>query len=139
MKTLNELAVEAHAIAEENGWHDDPRLGGDAKAFHDVLADMWQGTQIALIQSELSEALEAVRKERRADLSAIDELAMWHVDDFRRLFERHVKDTLEDELADAIIRILDFARTMGIDIERHVELKMKYNALRPYRHGGKRF
>ncbi len=139
MKTLNELAVEAHAIAEENGWHDDPRLGGDAKAFHNVLADMWQGTQIALIQSELSEALEAARRDRRADLSAIDGLELFQIYEFHRLFEQDVKDTLEDELADAIIRILDFARTMGIDIERHVELKMKYNALRPYRHGDKRF
>lgn len=138
MKTLKELAAEAHAIAEEKGWHGDLQLD-DEEAFYEAFAGMWQGTQIALIQSELSEALEAIRKKRRADLSEIDELAMWHVDDFRPLFERDVKDTLEDELADAIIRILDFARTMGIDIERHVELKMKYNALRPYKHGGKRF
>lgn len=139
MKTLNELAAEVYAIAEEKGWHDDPRLRGDAKAFRDAFADMWQGTQIALIQSELSEALESIRKGRRADLSAIDELAMWHVEDFRRLFERHVKDTLEDELADVIIRTIDFAYAMGVDIQRHVDLKMKYNALRPYKHGGKRF
>lgn len=48
-----------------------------------------------------------------------------------------VKDTLEDELADALIRLLDLTAHLGIDIERHIELKMQYNALRPYKHGKK--
>lgn len=42
------------------------------------------------------------------------------------------------ELADAIIRILDYCGYAGIDIDAAVERKHEYNKTRPYRHGGKR-
>ena len=44
---------------------------------------------------------------------------------------------IPSELADIIIRVLDIAAMCGIDIQQAVENKMKYNATRPYRHGGK--
>lgn len=40
-----------------------------------------------------------------------------------------------NELADLIIRALDFAANEHIDIETHVRLKMRYNSMRPYKHG----
>lgn len=43
----------------------------------------------------------------------------------------------EEELADIIIRTLDVAWQMKIDIERAVAIKHAYNETRPYRHGGK--
>ena len=43
----------------------------------------------------------------------------------------------EEELADIIIRALDCARQMGIDIERAVAAKHAYNVTRPHQHGGK--
>jgi NTP pyrophosphatase (non-canonical NTP hydrolase) len=46
-----------------------------------------------------------------------------------------IKDTVEDELADVIIRTLDLCGYLGIDIEKHVELKMRYNESREYKHG----
>ncbi len=45
---------------------------------------------------------------------------------------------LEEELADVIIRVLDFAGGAELDIEGAVMAKMAYNDTRPYRHGGKR-
>lgn len=39
------------------------------------------------------------------------------------------------ELADAVIRLLDTADTLGLDIEKLVALKMNYNEGRPYKHG----
>ena len=45
---------------------------------------------------------------------------------------------LEEELADVIIRVLDFAGGTGLNIEGAVTAKMAYNDTRPYRHGGKR-
>ena len=42
------------------------------------------------------------------------------------------------ELADAIIRILDYCAFAGIDIEKALEIKHEYNKSRPYRHGGKK-
>ena len=41
------------------------------------------------------------------------------------------------EMADCIIRILDWCGKEGIDIEAILEEKHAYNKTRPYRHGGK--
>src|SRR5262249_49322206 len=41
------------------------------------------------------------------------------------------------ELADAVIRIMDICEFLGIDLEKMIELKHRYNVTRPYRHGRK--
>ena len=41
------------------------------------------------------------------------------------------------ELADCMIRILDYCGHAGIDIEQAIRLKHEYNIDRPYRHSGK--
>jgi len=40
-------------------------------------------------------------------------------------------------LADIMIRVMDLAAFKGIDLEKHIDLKMKYNSLRPHKHGKK--
>jgi len=67
---------------------------------------------IALITSELSEALEAFRKDDLANFG--------------------------EELADVFIRLLDTAEGLEIDLGSAIEAKMLKNQNRPYRHGGKR-
>jgi NTP pyrophosphatase (non-canonical NTP hydrolase) len=52
-------------------------------------------------------------------------------------FEKAVKSSFEDEIADVAIRLFDLCGGMGIDLEKHIEMKMKYNSLRPYKHGKK--
>ena len=42
------------------------------------------------------------------------------------------------ELADVIIRVLDYCAYAGIDIENVLKVKHEYNKSRPYRHGGKK-
>ena len=44
---------------------------------------------------------------------------------------------IEEELADVIIRILDYAEHNSFEIEKELMAKMRYNETRPYRHGGK--
>lgn len=95
-----------------------------------------------LVVSELSEALEADRTENWADLEAFeeclkaDDILASDVDYYlKKSFEDEIKDTFEDELADAIIRLLDLAGALGVNIGRHVELKLQYNSTREYRHG----
>ena len=78
------------------------------------------GEALMLIVTELAEAMEALRVEREPSGA---------IPDFSKV---------EEELADAVIRILDFAGGHGLDLEGAVEAKMRFNESRPYRHGGKR-
>ena len=105
-------------------------------------------TYLMLTVSELSEALEADRNGKRADFSRfhsmyegaleqgrIDGDAYPEEDAYMVAFEHTIKNTLEDEIADAFLRLMHFCGEMGIDIERHIQAKAAYNRLRPVRHG----
>lgn len=98
------------------------------------------GQSLCLIHSEISEALEAIRKDRHANLSRInfilgDEAIMSEEEHFKIKFELHIKDTFEDELADTFIRLMDLVGGLEIDIDKHIELKRRFNSLREYKHG----
>lgn len=93
------------------------------------------GQTLMLIVSELSEALEALRKNRRANLELYDHNTTNNGLEFELAFQVEIKDTFEDEIADSIIRLFDLCGALEIDIERHIELKRAYNSLRPYKHG----
>lgn len=124
---LNNLAHEIHHNAKQKGFWDKPRSFGES---------------LMLIVSELGEALEADRKGKIADLKAYnatllseDVLEEDMVFYNRTCFERFIKDTVEDEIADSLIRILDLCDAMGMDVEFHVKEKMNYNSKRPKLHG----
>ena len=87
-------------------------------------------SKLMLVVSEIGEAVEAMRNNRYARLDTIDKD---YLEPFE--FERLVKDTFEDELADVFIRLFDLIGFLNIDIDRHIELKMKYNESRDKLHG----
>lgn len=99
------IAIEAYKHAVNKGFHDEPR--------HPAVL-------IALVHSELSEALEALRRPGPDD----------HIPEFQGV---------EAELADVIIRIADMAGLLGLRVGEAVEAKLAYNKTRPMRHGGKLF
>lgn len=68
---------------------------------------------ITLIHSEVSEATEALRKGDQGGFT--------------------------EELADVIIRTLDTATGLGVDLTPIIEAKLEKNATRGFRHGGKLF
>ena len=112
MTSIREIQKDVHQTAVEHGW--------------------WEGTtkencpiaeKIALMHSELSEALEEFR--------SVIELPDYYMINGK-------PEGIVVELADCIIRILDLAGFMGWDIEEALKLKMAYNETRPYRHGNKR-
>jgi len=102
---FNDVAETVHDTAVEKGWWDDNRE---------------DGTCIALMHSELSEALEALRNNAVSD----------------KLPEFH---GVEEELADTIIRIMDYAEHNNLRVAEALEAKVKYNKNRTYKHGGKKF
>ena len=91
------------------------------------------GELLMLVVSELGEALEAHRKGNFVSETTKEFMMNHHADNMD--FAAYIKDTFEDELADAVIRIADMCGYLQIDIEKHIELKMKYNATREYKHG----
>lgn len=178
---LNKLRDEAFETAKAHGWHDE---------------ELPDETYLMLIITEIAEAVQADRKGRYAhkelfDTSEKDE-NVWAFN-----FESYIKNRVEDELADIVIRCLDLAglhdydlsrvkavsernlltikddfpkfayrlcqlltneddslnerlnygiagiigycKQKDIDIEWFIEQKMKYNKLRPYKHGNKKY
>lgn len=108
-----------------------------------VAKGFWKGeaantpTKLMLIVSEVSEAMEADRKGKyfTENIKALN--GWFEDDDFIPSFESCCKDTFEDELADAMIRIMDLAEEKGIDLSGHIKAKNRYNKTRPYKHGVK--
>ena len=179
------LCMKQHEAMKKKGFWDTPM--SDEKA-------------LVLIVSEVMEAVEADRKGHRADRSAYLRAYNEELNSdpnpvacaMLAPFRDHIKDTLEDEIADACLRICDLAGSkgmalggniefgatfegaevtdyawhickcltddmstlfdrlnealsalvclsdsLGINLGWHIREKMKYNALRPKRHGKK--
>lgn len=106
---FGEIARECWQISEDHGFHEDSR----------------PAEKIALIHSELSEALEALRDCDEAQPRGPSS-------------EKINASNLEEELADAIIRIMDLGEILSLDIGRAIVLKMEYNRTRPRHHGRKK-
>jgi NTP pyrophosphatase (non-canonical NTP hydrolase) len=104
---FNETQEQAHKTALEHGWWE-----GEERN---------QGEMIALMHSELSEALEGLRHGNPPSE---------HIPEFT---------AVEEEMADVIIRIMDNAERRGWRIAEAIVAKMKFNDSRPYKHGGKAF
>lgn len=146
--SLNNLSKQIYAANVAKGFYEDGEAMLSVIALHapdlvPAFKQMQTGQRFALITSEISEALESDRKNRtfrdgtKDGLQQFKEKLLNEPDDeyFKADFERVVKDTLEDELADTMIRCFDFAGANDIDIDFHVEAKLRYNALRPHKHG----
>lgn len=102
-RALNELAQAAHTAAVGKGWYTaDGRNSGEL---------------IALVHSELSELLEALRDGNRESQ---------HLPGYNQA---------EEEAADVVIRLLDMCAYHGWRIGPAVIAKMAYNTTRPARHG----
>lgn len=116
-------------ILKLNKWRDRAYKTACEHGFHDK--ELSNEHYLCLVISELMEAVEADRKGKRADRQSFKssyEDEEPHDDvNFKYCFEKYIKDTLPDELADAAIRLLDLCGLRKIDIEDFTE-EMLYEA-----------
>lgn len=130
---VGHLSKVIYDTACEKGWwpsHEDPEVvkvskSNLPKALKEKLVDMMvsrnDGEMFCLMHSEISEALEAVRVGNPPD----DKIPEY-------------KGTAA-ELADVVIRIMDYCHVRGLDLAGAVLAKIEFNKNRPYKHGGKKF
>lgn len=96
------------------------------------------GEALMLVTSELGEAIDAHQKGKFFDKSNTNlKILLNNINEqsFNDRFRDNVKDTFEDEIADAVIRLFDLAGGLNIDLEKHILCKLRYNASRPQLHG----
>ena len=106
--TITELQARVGETNAANGWH---------------TGDISPVERIALIVTECAEAIEELRAGHPVD---------------ETYYPDSVKpEGVPTEIADVVIRCLDFAFVYGIDLEAAIVEKLAYNERRGYRHGGK--
>lgn len=145
--TIAELIEESHATAVAKGWWETDRPFSEG---------------IALMHSELSEALEEWRKYGVQNLlyylsPCVDCGKDFPVNETTKIPERNIYECtscnhphnvgdltsqgkpegIAVEFADVLIRIADWCGKHNIPLEEALRAKMVYNKTRPHRHGGK--
>ena len=103
---LNKLRDRAYQIAKEHGFHEKEES---------------DETYLMLIITEIAEAVNADRKGHHADIETFEDwIACDHIsahsNRYITAFDKTVKDSVEDELADVTIMLLDFAGVTNTDL-----------------------
>ena len=112
-EAIGDVAAEMYRIAAAHGFHEKHVQGQVPEDF---------GAFCMNLVGEVSELWEAFR-EGRLDVQCDKKCGL---------------TCAEEELADVVIRSMDTAVQLGVDLGRAVALKTAYNRTRPYRHGNKR-
>ena len=116
--TISELCKKAHKNARDKGfwddwdsicWEDGIDRSEDSTLDLDELFNNTKAARLMLIVSEVSEALEELRKCN--------------------------EEGFAEELADVALRLGDLCGGLGIDLEDEIKKKMFINKSRAYRHG----
>lgn len=142
---IRELQALAYKQSADKGFHDNEPTEG--RALLSLNAE-----RIALIHSEASEALEELRSGREANetyyhswklpYSLVAEVGASKA---QQLIDADNEGKLKkpegvpSEMADIVIRVLDFCASNDIDLESMITEKLAYNASRGHKHGGKEF
>jgi NTP pyrophosphatase (non-canonical NTP hydrolase) len=131
--TIAEMTAEVREINIEKGWR--PADGGPGTNTF--------GDYIALLHSELSEALEAYRDWRLRDETGPKHpfdndgsgCCTWcEAPDHNGPYK---PEGVGSELADVLIRLVDTCDVFGIDLKAEYRRKVAYNRTRPFQHGGR--
>lgn len=144
---LTDLAAQVHQDNVKKGFYDeeyelinkeDSIFKSDDQFF--FVRNALYNQKLMLIGTEVAEACEAVRKGRFcvSEGTEIEEFcnntANLPESEYAKAYKELVKDRFEAEIAGTIIRCLDLAGFLNIDIERHIQAELRYNRTRPYKH-----
>lgn len=125
--SIRELQERCGKAAEAKGFHDDRPT--------DWRLSDWQGNKLMLIVSEVAEAQDELRKGHAANKTYYptnpEPTGPYSAEGPTK------PEGVPSELADVVIRVLDFCYTEGIDLETIIEEKLAYNATRERLHGKK--
>ena len=95
--------------------------------------------KLMLVVSELGEAMEAYRHLTKQTLNHLQAEALpsdtTEEGKWPDIEQSKWVDNFREEIADTLIRLLDLAGSLGIDVDRVVARKMVVNEGRPTRHG----
>lgn len=132
---LNDLVDKVHKTARSKGWWEDGERS---------LSEI-----VVLAHSELSEAIEAARsglpeialldKDTGKIVSTSETMLLLRAGISKADTARYKPEGIAVELADCMIRIMDYFGFKEWDLEAVIKLKMSYNETRPHKHGGKAF
>lgn len=140
--SLNTIRDQVGEINKKNG-------------FHTVEFNL--GEKLMLVTTELSECLEAHRVGHHSDLDEFhkrytevvestntalipensQEYEARKVKVFKDTFKKYVKEGVEAEIGDAMIRLFDIAYLLNIDLDKMISAILYNNSLREYMHGKK--
>ena len=107
--SVSDLASIAYNINKANGWWEPDKSKTNLEA-------------LMLIVTEAAEAAECIREDKMETTYN----------------ENGKPEGFASELADIVIRVFDLSAHLGIDIQTIIQEKLRYNATRGYRHGGKK-
>lgn len=134
--SLRELQARAYQQSADKGFHDDEPT--EPRAVLSLNAE-----RIALMHSELSEALEELRKGQPVNFtyypatplpsSLVAEVGVGKAEELMPVNTK--PEGVPSELADVVIRVLDFCGANDIDLQSIVLEKLAYNASRAHKHG----
>ena len=127
MAPIGDVQYTMHQLAVKKGWW--PMLSSISLSTKQKREQIEATVpeKLALIHSEVSEALEEFRSNKRLNEVTFGE------DD-----EEEKPEGFPVELADIVIRVFDLAQALNIDLGYWIARKYEYNATRKKRHGGKR-
>lgn len=113
---LNVLRDHCYNESKAKGWHAEegpPNMGNFCANLHGEVSELWEAWRKDKLHKPCDKAEDM---------------------DYNGL---PILTCAEEEIADIIIRALDTAATLNIDVERAVAGKLDFNRTRPHRNGGK--
>ena len=118
LQVLNVIANHVHEVSTAKGFHDpDLEVQGFARYtsnLHGEISELWE----AYRKGQLNEPCDKAEEMKSYGLPVLT--------------------SIEEELADIVIRALETARIHDVDMARAVAIKDAFNQERPHRHGGKK-